>query len=459
MAENINDTSNTKNTKTKVIKRRKISIQKIFSFVSAGFILACCIFYGTRFITLYLDNKKQEIESKNSLSEHIRNENSNNKNFKKIDNDYYFYGNTENNYVKYSNYLWRIVKINNDNSIKLISDDIVTYLANGNNKNWDDSYSNIWLNKKNNNDKSGIFVNSLNNPYNYLMNDSVCVDEINSLKNVKCSNIEDTNLIGLLSVFDYANAGGKNSYLNIGKYYYLVSTTNKNKNWYIDDEGNVINNDGDEIYGIRPTITLKSNSDFISGDGSEDNPYVIDENNLIGSFVKLDNDIWRIYQVNEDLIKLSLNDYLKINNEILEYNYSNKGYYHNDTIKGSLAYYLNNNFLNNLKYSQIIENNKWVNGTYGISNDYNYQKTLNDTVETKVSSLSVGDIFINNDLSDYYLSTGISKSSFLVYTVKDNGTLYEKNSTNTSYIVPTITINKKILTKGNGSIDNPFRME
>src|SRR5699024_5731285 len=119
----------------------------------------------------------------------------------------------------------------------------------------------------------------LNNPYNYLMNDSVCVDEINSLKNVKCSNIEDTNLIGLLSVFDYANVGGKNSYLNIGKYYYLVSTTNKNKNWYIDDKGNVVNNDGEEIYGIRPTITLKSNSDFISGDGSEDNPYVIDENN------------------------------------------------------------------------------------------------------------------------------------------------------------------------------------
>ena len=33
--------------------QRKISKQKVFSAISAGYIIACCIFYGTKFIKLY----------------------------------------------------------------------------------------------------------------------------------------------------------------------------------------------------------------------------------------------------------------------------------------------------------------------------------------------------------------------------------------------------------------------
>ena len=39
-------------------KKRKISFQKIFNLISLAFILACCIFYGTRFIKLYLEYNK-----------------------------------------------------------------------------------------------------------------------------------------------------------------------------------------------------------------------------------------------------------------------------------------------------------------------------------------------------------------------------------------------------------------
>ena len=446
-----NDTN--RNLEKKVVKKRKISYQKVFSFVSAGFIIGCCIFYGTRFITLYLENRKEEIKLEDTLSQVIKENN----NLKEINGDYYFQNDVDNNYLIYSNILWRIIKVNNDNTVKLISNDVLTYLSYGEND-YENSYMNMWLNKTDD-DNTGILENLLNTPNNYLTNDSICKDSISDTKHITCDEINDTDLIGTLSVFDYINAGGKDSYLNIDKYFYLSTLDKDNNIWFVNDSGNVSSADGSDIYGIRPTIALKSNSKSIAGDGTIDNPYVIDENYIFGSYVKLGEDIWRIYDIDGDNIKLSLNDYLKEDGEEILYKYSTNGYYHNDTIKGSLAYYLNNTYLNNLSYKNNIINNKWSNGIYGSSNDYDYKDTLNAKVDTKVTSLSVGDVILNGELSNYFLSTGVSKSSSLVYTVKGNGTLYGKSSTSTSKIVPTISIDKNILTKGNGTINSPYEME
>lgn len=447
-----NDTNS--NLEKKVVKRRKISYQKVFSFVSAGFIIGCCIFYGTRFLTLYLENKKEEIKLEDTLSQAIK---ENSSNLKEINGSYYFQNDVDNNYVMYSNILWRIIKVNSDNTIKLISDDVITYLSYGEDD-YENSYMNTWLNK-NDNANTGILENSLNTPYNYLTNDGICKDNISDTKHITCDEINDTNLIGTLSMFDYVNAGGKDSYLNIDKYFYLSTLKDNDNIWYVNDSGNVSNTDGSDIYGIRPTITLKSNIKSISGDGTINAPYIIDENYLFGSYVKLGEDIWRVYDIDGDNIKLSLNDYLKDDGEEISYKYSSNGYYHNDTIKGSLAYYLNNTYLNSLSYKDSIVANKWSNGIYGSNNDYDYKDTLNTKVDTKISVLSVGDIILNGDLSNYYLSTGVSKSNSMVYTVKGNGTLYGKSSTSEAKIVPTISIDKNILTKGNGTINSPYEME
>ena len=49
------------NKEVKVVKKkRKLNWQKIFNLISFTFILACIIFYGTRFIRLYLQNNKKE---------------------------------------------------------------------------------------------------------------------------------------------------------------------------------------------------------------------------------------------------------------------------------------------------------------------------------------------------------------------------------------------------------------
>ena len=60
---------------------KKLNVQKVFCFLSFLFILSCCIFYGTRFIKLYLENKKVETEEKNSLVKVIRENNADNESF------------------------------------------------------------------------------------------------------------------------------------------------------------------------------------------------------------------------------------------------------------------------------------------------------------------------------------------------------------------------------------------
>ena len=125
---------------------KKLNIQKVFWFISFLFILSCCIFYGTRFLKLYLENKKVEIKEENSLIKVIRENNAENENFQIVNGQNYFTNNDTNNYLEYSNIMWRIIKVNSDNSITAIANNSLTSLVFGKNLNYEDSQINKWLN-------------------------------------------------------------------------------------------------------------------------------------------------------------------------------------------------------------------------------------------------------------------------------------------------------------------------
>ena len=434
-------------------KRRKISYQKIFIAISAGFFLACCLYYGSRFIKLYLENENNLKQNEDALANIVIEENKKEDNFKKINGNYYFTEDTDNNYIIYSNILWRIVKINKDNTMKLISEDILTYLAYGeNNKKFEDSYINKWLNNKTE-ENEGILLKELDNKN--MVNDKLCIDKIAKANNQECENYDDNLYISLLSLSDYMNAGGSKSYLNISKKYYL-SSINENKIWYVNDTGKAEESDGKDIYGIRPTITLGSATKQDKGKGTKDDPYIINTDNLFGSYVKLSNDVYRIFETSEETLKLSLTTLLKEDNSELEHIYSNKSYYHNDTNNGSLAYFLNNTYLNKLKYKNEIISNKWANGT--LNNNLNYTSCLNTKIDTKVATLSIGNILLNN-LDNYFLMNGNDSSTRLVYKTTEKGTVETQDVSDPAYVIPTITIKKEKLTKGNGTLEKPYELE
>lgn len=438
---------------------KKLSFQKIFCFISFLFILSCCIFYGTRFIKLYLENKKDIAVEKNTLAKVIRDNNTNNEKFQKINNDEYFINNSDNNYLVYSNIMWRIIKVNQDNSITLISDHSLTSLAYGEYLDYLNSYINKWLNSTSE-EYSGILEKQLNNKETYLQKTNTCLDVVDTLTNEVCKTTNKDNYISLLSVSDFINIGNKESYVINNEYFYLSNSNNKNEIWYINEEGAITTNKGTDIIGVKPVITIKANLEFISGDGTKNNPYNIEkENGLFGSYVKLDNDIWRIYQVNNNDLRLILDDYLKVNNENFKHIYSKINSYHNDTKNGSIAYYLNTEYLNSLSYKDKIQDSTWSNGYYGSNSDYDYKTALNQTIQTKVALPSIGDIKINNTLEDFYTLTGNKDKGTIIYTLNSNGKISTNNIQTKKYIVPTISINKDILTKGNGTIDSPYEME
>lgn len=437
----------------------KLSFRKIFCFISFLFILSCCIFYGTRFIKLYLENKEKLSIEKNSLVKVIRENNIDNDKYREINGINYFINDSNNNYLMYSNILWRIIKVNKDNSIMVISDSSLTSLAYGESVNFTESYINKWLNQ-NDNEYSGILEKNLHNKETYLQPTISCIDTVNELDNKDCENIINKNYISLLTTSDYVNIGNKDSYVINNEYFYLNNTNEELKPWYIDNEGKITTTSGKDTYGVKPVITIKSNIDYVSGDGTKDNPYKIEtENGLFGSYVKLDNQLWRIYQVNENDVRLVLNDYLKVNNKPIEYIYSNNSSYHDDYKYGSIAYYLNHDFLNSLSYKDKIKEVSWTNGYYGSNSKYDYEPAINTTINTKVALISIGDIRLNNELDDYFTLTGTKSKGSTIYTIKSNQKLYTKSIQNKAYIVPAISLEKNLLTKGTGTYDNPLEME
>jgi len=447
----------------KVKIKRKINFQKIFCFASLIFILTCIFWYGGRFIYLYLENEKTIETTKTIFAIEIKTQNNNKQTFKKIKKDYYFHGEVSNNYVSYSNLLWRIIKVNEDNSILLVTDSIIGTLAYGNQEtNYQDSSILQWLNSNESNSNSGIFDKILNEKEKYLTSTSTCIDTIDNIENITCENKYNENYIGLLSLNDYAYTGGSKSFINNDRYNYLSNKNSDNEIWYINNEGKLNTTDGTDIIGIKATITLSPNIELKKGNGTYENPYNFEETtNLIGSYVKLDNDIWRIYEENNGIIKLILENTILDNNSMdkLKYTYSKTSYYHNDTKKGSLAYYLNNNYYNSLSYKDLIIENTYTNGFYSDYNDYNYQDILSKTIETKVSIPSLSDIILNDTLNDYFTNTGTKEESSFIYIRKETGTTSSKHITSENYIIPCISINKDNLKIGSGSLNDPYRTE
>lgn len=438
---------------------KKETIKHLFCYFSFLFILSCCVFYSTRFIKFYLKEKEKQNIEKNTLVKVIKENNIENDNFKDINNIKYFINDSNNNYLLYSNILWRIIKINDDNSLTLISNNSLTSLAFGENTEYNNSYINKWLNKTDN-EYSGILEKQLNKVDTYLQKTNTCLDKINNLNNAECQNVYKENYISLLSTSDFVNIGNKESYIINDENFYLNNTTDNLEVWYVDSDGKVTTSKGKDIIGVKPVITIKSNIDYISGRGSKLNPYIIEkENGYFGSYVKLDNQIWRVYQENDTEVRLVLNNYLKVNNKNLHYIFSNNTSNHDVSKKDSLSYYLNNNFLNTLSYKDKLNTVAWANGYYGSNSNFDFEKALNKTSTSKVGLISIGDIILNSNLEDYYTLTGTKDKGSLVYQIKSNKKLITKNIGTLAKVLPTISLNKNLLTKGVGNEKSPFELE
>ena len=123
---------------------------------------------------------------------------------------------------------------------------------------------------------------------------SYTIDKLTDSNVVKGDEVY-SDYVTTLSLYDYNLAGGKSSYLSDGKMHYLLGTNEDNEVLYTNDDGSILSCDGTEGFGLKSVITLKVNTPVLSGDGTKDNPYVIDQKgktNYVDAYVKLGDDLW-----------------------------------------------------------------------------------------------------------------------------------------------------------------------
>lgn len=424
-------------------------MEKKFRRISLIFILGCIIFYGIRFVYFYKkfnqnssNNKEGEI-----LALTLQKDNglvSEGEGLYNNEGELIFRGKNVNNYLLYSNILWRIVKVNTDNSVLLITDKPVSnlfYSSDSSDFLKSDIYN--WLNKSKTN--TGIFEDILSNKKKYLVPNTLCTDTLNNLNNITCNKKDNESYVGLLSVADYLNSKDKDSYINNTDSIWTVNSKDSNTAWVI-SKGNLSNDSINNIHGVKAVITLNNSIGKIGGKGTLDNPYKIEKKSekvKYNSYVKLDKDLYTVVEANDKYIKLVNNNL--VNDQKARY----YRYYTDDfdtNLKTSIAYYLNNTYYNTLTYKKNLVDCNYYVGNYNKS----YKDIYSKKVTTKVGLLSIADLNDNDELTNYLL---LNKYNNSISNITDQTQTYANK------IRIAVCIDKNSKFKGNGTKDNPFELE
>ena len=218
-----------------------------------------------------------------------------------IGNSYYFRGSISNNYVLINNLYFRIVRINGDETVRLVLDGITNNVASyytNTNFNYKDSTIRTTLN--------AWFQDNLREYTSYIANAKFCSDIsndnagnslaasrvlTNKIPTLNCLGESVNDSIGLLTVDEVILAGATPHGTN--QSYYLYNS-NINNPWFtmssakgsdtfinfftIDINGNLRSDiDGSLYRGVRPVINLIKNVE-VTGSGTYNDPYKIVKN-------------------------------------------------------------------------------------------------------------------------------------------------------------------------------------
>lgn len=359
-------------------RRKKIILPKVqtaFCLISAVFILGCAIYYGTRLIKYYkIYNPKNETgEVMLNLAASIISDSeivSDQDGLHLINGNYVYKGKKVNNYILVDNILFRILRINKDKTIDIVMDDYINKIS------WNDEIttyekSNIY---KYLNDKVLKIFNKDN-----LTKTSYCVDRVYELSEVNCENVNNDTYIRLLGINDYLNSINDDQTFIERENVWLYNH-GKNNAWHTTTYY-ISNSKPNNIFGVLPVITLKNSITYLRGDGSINNPYIIEDNdNFVkeGTYLDIHNNIYIVYEVGKDYYKVESNKVLK-EKKIFDTTSTNYE-------ESALKTYLEKTYLESLNFKDILK-----------TVDFN-------GYESKIGLLSEDDFKFNSSLNNYYLS-------------------------------------------------------
>lgn len=217
--------------------------------------------------------------------------------------EYYFKGDNLNNYIMFDEILWRITKVNSDNSIRLIE------AGRREPKVWDDRYNsditastginNFYLNNINSrilDNLHEIYDNEdvlSNDAKGYIKETSLCIGKRNLTDTINDGSIEcsvklDNQYLGLLQLNEYilasldnscidANSNACRNYNYLADFpssYWTLTANAENTNQVYKINTNIMATTASNTGMDRLVINITENTN-VTGTGTEDDPFVV----------------------------------------------------------------------------------------------------------------------------------------------------------------------------------------
>lgn len=448
-------------------KSKRLKKQLLFKVINTAIILFFVFFYGGRLIYYYLqeNGKKDENIAIALVDELIKKVSLIDQTNGLVDNkdgSYTYKGKTTQNYVKYSGRIFRIIGIDKDKNITMITEETQTVLMPGVND-YKTSYLRDWLELNEEKTNTGLFMLTLNNPYEFLEKTNTCLDKIDNIEKITCEHAYQEDYITLLSLNDYKQIGGSDSYLNNKGDYFLLTQTSDNKHWYVAADGGIsIGNLMNETHGIRPVITIRNSTIVYQGNGTKDNPYIIENTKAleltqasISEYVSFSGYNWQIIGKDNDKVKLILSGYIKENDNEISLKYGTNNSYSLNI--NTIGYYLNNDFYDSLTNKELLLKTKHYYGKFTKYANFNYQDIYKNSIDAYVGLPSVGDLYINQ-YNNIFLSTRPYGDINIIYTINDNGNFFTDYVTNEQKIRPVIYLKRTNIKSGDGTFKTPYQL-
>lgn len=448
------------------MKKRDVNKERIFQVVNSVIIISIVGFYLTRlFLYKYKLTVVHTDSSYTTLAQVVIDRNdvlSEDRLYENEDGSYTYKGMIDDNYCLFDNVLYRILSIDKDGNIQLVSEDCLTNFTMSESSTFEQTALYRWLNKTED-EHSGIFYESITNTV-YLRQSKANYKIIDDIKQYKTDSYQNVD-ITILSLEDYINAGSNESFLANGQSYWLSNCDSSYQYYYVDQQGAIGTSYSPNMFvGVRVVLTIRSDLTAISGQGTKDDPYIISEHHCenisqskIGDVISYSGLNWKVCSFDEDgNANLILEGLIQQDGENYSRYFGSVNYLRSNA---GIGEYLNEDFLATLTdYQNYLVYKNWNIGTFSQIDNYDYSFSYNPSFEAYVSIPTVGCFFLNEQ-SNYFLANNSIQSNDLVFVAKD-GILYAELISDEAYLRPMICMNKSIkIISGSGSIEQPFQLE
>ena len=262
----------------------------------------------------------------------------------------YYKGDASNNYVMFNNMTFRIVKINSNDTVTIVSDEALASVDYTNDGRFAGSSLDSWLNE--------YFYNLLENKYKKLITSSEWCDDVLNTGDymaTECSRSSDKRNVGILSIQDYNNTlENEISFLDFSGIVWYANLDGDNNPWTMTDlfdyplKSEPMNQK--YLFNVKPAVTLKKNTKVLNGDGSVGNPYILVENNSarrntlvnerqVGEYIRYSGYTWRIAGFNDNTTEIIMTGVVMNNDLEIEIGYNNSGNkVYNPNKSGNIGY-------------------------------------------------------------------------------------------------------------------------